>query len=81
MSNKTLPTLPELKYGIKYPPFEIEEQMEKVKRTNPSEYLSEIRNLLKQIEKYRECLEYQGYTVKDLGDPNKVHARKEEIVY
>lgn len=77
-----LPKLPKITPGVRYPEGQLEEQFDAVKKTNPNDYMREIKSLMKDINSYKECLELQGYSVKELEtcDPDKVFAKKELII-
>lgn len=77
-----LPILPKITPGIKYPPNQLEDQADVVKKTNPAEYIKEIKKLIVELKEYKQCLEFQGFSVEKLEtlDEDKVFARKEVIV-
>jgi hypothetical protein len=79
---KDLPKLPIIRSGIQYPPHELEDRVDKVTKTNPAEYVKHIKELLKEVQDYTECLEYLGYTVNGIEkiDLMKVYAKKEIII-
>ncbi len=79
---KDLPKLPVTRPGIQYPPYELEDCVNKVTKTNPAEYVKHIKELLKEVQDYTDCLEYLGYTVNGFEkvDLMKVYAKKEIII-
>ncbi len=79
---KDLPKLPVIRLGIQYPQYELEEYASKVTATAPVEYVKKIKELLKDIKDYTECLNYLGYTVNGVEkvDLMKVYAKKEIII-
>lgn len=77
-----LPTIPIILKGVKYPSMELETQYDNVRKTNPKDYIRDIKYMIKIINEYRECLEYQGYKVENLEtfDEDKIVAKKEVII-
>jgi hypothetical protein len=75
-----LPKVPKVQTGIKYPPYEIEAKLGKVENTLPESYMQAIKKLLSEIEEYRECLVYKGYTLHGLSVESDLYARKETTI-
>lgn len=83
MSNmERLPKVPKIKNDVRYPDGQIEELLESVQKTDPQKYMKLIKELLCEIEHYKDCLNYLGYTVNGLNiDRSEVYAKKEIIHY
>jgi hypothetical protein len=75
-----LPKVPKVQSGIKYPPYEIEAKLGKVENTLPESYMKAIKTLLAEVEEYRECLAYKGYTLHGLSVESDLYARKETTI-
>jgi hypothetical protein len=75
-----LPKVPKVQSGIKYPPYEIEAKLGKVENTLPESYMKAIKTLLAEVEEYRECLAYKGYSLHGLSVESNLYARKEIII-
>lgn len=75
-----LPKIPKIQPGIQYPPYEIRGKLGKVENTLPESYMEAIKTLLAEVEEYRECLSYKGYTLHGLSVESDLYARKEIII-
>lgn len=60
MSN--IPKIPKINSKIKYPPGQLEDQFDAVMKTNPQEYLNKIKEYLREIHDYKDCLVAHGYS-------------------
>jgi hypothetical protein len=60
---KNLPKLPKHRPGVLYPLNWIDEVVYNVEKTDPQEYVDQIKLLLLEVNDYVRCLEYKGYRI------------------